>query len=373
VFELLDGNVSVSRLRQIEITDLLRRAQIAPTLNTTAYVAGRVVLVTGAGGSIGFELCRQVAHARPAALVLLGHGENSIHDAHIELRELYPDLRIIPTIADIRDKHRISSVFERLRPEIVFHAAAHKHVPLMEENPEEAVTNNILGTHHMLEAAVEFGAERLVMISSDKAVSPASIMGASKRIAEMLVRDVARRTSRPFVVVRFGNVMGSRGSVVPHFKRQIERGGPVTLTHPDMKRFFMTIPEAVHLVLEAGGLGRGGELFVLKMGDPVLITDLAQDLIKLSGFTPDEVPIVYTGMRPGEKLVEALWESGARIEPTAHPDILRVIEADDRVRKMPDILTAFADAVNDGNHLQIQAIFAHHIATFAPFISSEAT
>ncbi len=374
VFELLDGDVSVSRLRQIEISDLLRRAQVMPTVNASTYVAGRTVLVTGAGGSIGFELCRQVARARPASLVLLGHGENSIFDAQVELRELYPDLKVISVIADIRDQRRIRQVFDRRRPAIVFHAAAHKHVPLMEENPEEAITNNIVGTHHVLEAAIEFGAERFVLISSDKAVSPSSIMGASKRVAEMLVRDAARRTSRGYVVVRFGNVLGSRGSVVPHFKRQIERGRPVTLTHPDMKRFFMTIPEAVHLVLEAGGMGRGGELFVLKMGEPVRILDLAEDLIKLSGLTLEEVPIVYTGIRSGEKLEEALWETGATTESTLHPDVLRVIEADEtRASEVPELVKTFAKAAEQGDHLQIQAMLVHQIHTFAPSLESETT
>lgn len=372
VFELLDGNVSVSRLRQIDITDLLRRSQVAPGVNASAYVAGRTVLVTGAGGSIGFELCRQVARARPASLVLLGHGENSIFDAQVELRERYPSLNVIAVIADIRDRHRMRQLFDRLRPMIVFHAAAHKHVPLMEDNPEEAITNNIIGTHNVLEAAMEFGAERFVLISSDKAVSPSSVMGASKRAAEMLVRDAARRTSGAYVVVRFGNVLGSRGSVVPQFKRQIERGGPVTLTHPEMKRFFMTIPEAVHLVLEAGGMGRGGELFVLKMGEPVRIVDLAEDLIKLSGFTLEEVPIVYTGTRPGEKLEEALWEEGAATELTPHPDVLRVIEADDTSgRDIPELLRTFAAAAERGDRLLMQAVLAHHIPTFAPFLEGE--
>jgi FlaA1/EpsC-like NDP-sugar epimerase len=330
-------------------------------------VAGRTVLVTGAGGSIGSELCRQVAHARPASLVLLGHGENSIFDAQVELHERYPGLKVVSVIADIRDRRRIRQVFDRLRPAIVLHAAAHKHVPLMEENPEEAITNNIVGTHHVLEAAIECGAERFVMISSDKAVSPSSIMGASKRMAEMVVRDAARRTGRAYVVVRFGNVLGSRGSVVPHFKRQIERGGPVTLTHPDMKRFFMTIPEAVHLVLEAGGMGRGGELFVLKMGEPVRIVDLAEDLIKLSGLTLEEVPIVFTGIRPGEKLEEALWETGAATEPTPHPDVLRVIEGDNSGGEISDLLKRFTTAAEQGDYRLIQTLLAHHIPTFAPF------
>jgi FlaA1/EpsC-like NDP-sugar epimerase len=374
VFELLDGNVSVGRLRQIEISDLLRRAQVMPTMSGLSYVAGRTVLVTGAGGSIGSELCRQVARARPASVILLGHGENSIFDVQVELRELYPSLAVMSVIADIRDRRRIRQVFDRLRPALVLHAAAHKHVPLMEENPEEAVSNNIVGTHYVLEAAVEFGVERFVFISSDKAVSPASIMGASKRVAEMLVRDAARRTSTGYVVVRFGNVLGSRGSVVPHFKRQIERGGPITLTHPDMKRFFMTVPEAVHLVLEVGGMGHGGELFVLKMGEPVRIVDLAEDLIKLSGLTPEEIPIVYTGVRPGEKLEEELWEKDAITEPTSHPDVLRVIEADDpRGREIPGLLQTLATAVEQGDHLKIQAMLMHQIPTFVPFITEQPT
>ena len=372
VFELLDGNVSVSRLRKIEISDLLRRAQVMPAVNASVYVEGRTVLVTGAGGSIGSELCRQLARVRPRSLVLLGHGENSIFDMQVELRECFPDLKVVAVIADIRDQRRIQQVFDRLRPSIVFHAAAHKHVPLMEENPEEAITNNIIGTHHVLEAAMEFGTKRFVMISSDKAVSPSSMMGASKRVAEMLVRDAARRTSHGYVVVRFGNVLGSRGSVVPHFKRQIEHGGPITLTHPDMKRFFMTIPEAVHLVLEAGGMGRGGELFVLKMGESVRIVDLAEDLIKLSGLTLDEMPIVFTGIRPGEKLEEALWETGALTQATHHPDVLRVIETDDASgHEIPELLKTLAAALEQADPLQIRAVLAHHIPAFAPFLQGE--
>ena len=365
VFELLDGNVSVSRLRPIEIADLLRRAQVMPELTASTYVKGGTVLVTGAGGSIGSELCRQVAGARPASIILLGHGENSIFDIQVELRERYPSVRVVAVIADIRDQGRIRQTFDRLRPTIVFHAAAPTHVPLMDDTPQEAVTNNIVGTHNVLEAAIEFGVERFVLISSDKAVSPSSIMGASKRMAETLVREAARRTSRGFAVVRFGNVLGSRGSVVPHFKRQIERGGPVTLTHPDMKRFFMTIPEAVHLVLEAGGMARGGELFVLKMGKPVRIVDLAEDLIKLSGFTLEEVPIVFSGIRPGEKLEEFLWETGAATESTPHPDVLRVIESD-AATDVTALLTTIASAVHEGDDLQIIAFLAHQIPTFAP-------
>jgi FlaA1/EpsC-like NDP-sugar epimerase len=326
VFELLGGSVSVSRLRQVDIADLLRRTPVEAGPDAAGYIQGRTVLVTGAGGSIGFELSRQVAYASPACLALVGHGENSIFDAYGHLREAFPHVRIEPIIADIRDRGRILRVFERVRPEVVFHAAAHKHVPLMEGNPEEAISNNVLGTQNVVDAAIRVGTGRLVMISSDKAVSPSSLMGASKRVAEALVRAAALRANRPFVVVRFGNVLGSRGSVVPAFKKQIEAGGPITITHPDMKRFFMTIPEAVHLVLQAAGLGKGGELFVLKMGEPLRIVQLAEDLIRLSGLSPDEVPFVYTGLRPGEKLEEALWEEDAQLEDTAHPEVLKVTE-----------------------------------------------
>lgn len=326
VFELIDGQVSVSRLREIQITDLLRRTPAACSPAGPAYLAGRTVLITGAGGSIGSELCRQVARAGPATLVLLGHGENSIFEISGQLRQALPRVSLACVVADIRDQRRLDAVFDRFRPDVVFHAAAHKHVPLMEENPEEAVTNNILGTYNVVTAAGRVGARRLVMISSDKAVEPSSVMGASKRVAEAVVRDAARRFGHAFVTVRFGNVLGSRGSVVPLFKRQIEQGGPITITHPEMTRFFMTIPEAVHLVLEAGGLGDGGELFVLNMGQPLRIVDLAEDMIRLSGMDPGEIRIVYTGLRPGEKLEEQLWEADSQVAPTKNGDVLRVTE-----------------------------------------------
>ncbi|MBA2305513.1 MAG: polysaccharide biosynthesis protein [Acidobacteria bacterium] len=361
VFELLDGAVNVSRLRQIEITDLLRRAPVSGQRTPDEYLAGRVVLVTGAGGSIGMELCRQVARANPLAIVLVGHGENSIFDAEQELRRTFSKVMLRPVIGDIRDERRMQDIFEAWRPSVVFHAAAHKHVPLMEENPEEAITNNIFGTAVLVRAALAHGAERFVLISTDKAVAPTSIMGASKRVAESIVTDAAHRSGRPFVSVRFGNVLGSRGSAVPHFKRQIEMGGPLTITHPDMRRFFMTIPEAVHLVLQAGGMGAGHELFVLDMGEPIRIVDLAQDVIKLSGYTLDEIPIVYTGMRPGEKLIEALWEPDARVEPTAHPEILRVEEQ----AATPDIDKLLADFARAGKERgAIEAALKRWVTTY---------
>jgi FlaA1/EpsC-like NDP-sugar epimerase len=326
IYELLGGKVSVSRLREVEISDLLRREPAAIDDEAVGRtLAGKRILVTGAGGSIGLELCRQITRWRPAELALLGHGENSIFEALLELEDNYGDLPMHPVIADIRDEPRIQSVFERFRPDVVFHAAAHKHVPLMEINVEEAVSNNVLGTQTVVNAALAHGTERLVLISTDKAVHPFNVMGATKRVAELIVRDAARRSGRPYASVRFGNVLGSRGSIVPLFKRQIAQGGPVTITHPDMKRYFMTIPEAVHLVLQAAGMGEGGEVFVLRMGEQVSVLELAQDLIRLSGLQPGrDIEIVFTGARAGEKLSESLWDEGMSYDPTEHPDIVRV-------------------------------------------------
>jgi FlaA1/EpsC-like NDP-sugar epimerase len=366
MFELLDGNVSISRLRDIDINDLLRRTEVEQNSSAGEYVAGRTVLVTGAGGSIGLELCRQVAHRQPGLLVLLGHGENSLFDAHAHLRTTFPAVKLKIVVADIRDDARIARVFRRVRPDVVFHAAAHKHVPLMEENPEEAVSNNVLGTRNVVQAALDVATERLVLISSDKAVSPSSLMGASKRLAEGVVQAAARRHRRAFVVVRFGNVLGSRGSVVPVFKQQIEHGGPITITHPEMRRFFMTIPEAVHLVLEAGGMGTGGELFVLKMGDPVRIVDLAQDLIRLSGPSADGIAIEFTGVRPGEKLEEALWEAQAEIAGTTHAEVLQVREpAAWPADAFDEVLESLQQAVAAGEPRTIEAIIAQTIPAFA--------
>jgi FlaA1/EpsC-like NDP-sugar epimerase len=332
IIELIGGKVSVNRLREVEITDLLRRepAQIDDKL-VGKILSGKRVLVTGAGGSIGREICRQVARWGPAELVLLGHGENSIFEAMLELQEDFSSLPIQPVIADVRDLMRLQLIFKAHRPEVVFHAAAHKHVPLMEYNIEEAITNNVIGTRNVLQVAREMQVDRLVLISTDKAVKPVNVYGATKRLAEMLVLAGAHRTGRAFSVVRFGNVLGSRGSVVPIFKSQIARGGPVLVTHPEMERYFMTIPEAVHLVLQAGAMGRGGEAFILNMGDQVRIVDLAEDLIRLSGLEPDrDIEIVFTGIRPGEKLSEDLWEQGSHFQPTAHPEIFRS-EADEIV------------------------------------------
>jgi len=326
LYELIGGKVNVNRLREVDITDLLQRepAHIRNEL-VGGCLSGKRVLVTGAGGSIGRELCRQIARWGPETLIMLGHGENSIFEAFLDLHDNFPSLPLIPVIADVRDLERLENVFTTLRPQIVFHAAAHKHVPLMETNVEDAISNNILGTRNLVTAAGQVEVERLVLISSDKAVRPINVMGATKRIAEMIVLDAAQRTGRAYSAVRFGNVLGSRGSVVPRFKRQIAMGGPVTVTHPDMKRYFMTIPEAVHLVLQTAAMGQGGELFLLNMGQQVRILDLAEDLIRLSGLEPGkDIEIVYTGVRPGEKLSEDLWETGTTYQKTEHPEIFRV-------------------------------------------------
>ncbi|MFN8465850.1 MAG: nucleoside-diphosphate sugar epimerase/dehydratase [Caldilineaceae bacterium] len=327
IYSLL-GNVDLSHLRKIEIEDLLRREPIQTDTSTVSeLLRGRRVLVTGGGGSIGSELCRQILRCQPAELILLGHGENSIFEIHNELKreagrmgEAAPRLR--PVIADVRFADRICRLFLELQPHIVFHAAAHKHVPLMEENPAEAITNNVLGTRNVVNASLAAGVERFVMISTDKAVNPTSVMGASKRAAELVVHEAAIASKKPFLAVRFGNVLGSRGSVVLTFKQQIAAGGPVTVTHPDMKRYFMTIPEAVQLVLQGAALSQGGEVFMLDMGEPVKIVDLAHDLIALSGLEVGrDIDVVYTGLRPGEKLFEEMFAAGEQYERTQHQKI----------------------------------------------------
>ena len=330
IYELIGGKINVGRLREVEITDLLRRASVE--IDTTligSNLSGKRVLITGAGGSIGRELCRQIARWGPEALILLGHGENTIFETLLELENNFPSLPLHPVVADIRNLDRLSNVFDHFQPQLVFHAAAHKHVPLMEINVEEAITNNVIGTRNVVEASLNSEVDRLVMISTDKAIRPTSIMGSTKRMAEMLVLDAAHRTGRPYSVVRFGNVLGSRGSVIPIFKQQIANGGPVTITHPDMQRFFMTIPEAVHLVLQAAAMGQGGEVFILRMGEQVKVLQLADDLIRLSGLEPEkDIEIVFTGIRPGEKLSEELWDQWAIFEPTVHSDIVQLVDED---------------------------------------------
>lgn len=329
MFEILSGRVSVNSLRPVQIEDLLRRDPIRIELDRVGeLVEGRTVMVSGAGGSIGSEIARQVAALGPAELVVLGHGENSIFNITQELTERFPGVSIAPVVADVRDRQRVDHAFAAHRPAVVLHAAAHKHVPLMEINVSEAITNNIGGSRNMAEAAVEYGVERFVMISTDKAVRATNVMGATKRAAEQVVQNLAVAHNRNFISVRFGNVLGSRGSVVPIFLRQIEAGGPVTVTHPEMRRYFMTIPESVQLVLQAAVLGRGGEVFVLDMGEPVRIVDLARDLIRLSGLEEGkDIDIQFTGVRPGEKLYEELFFGREQAEATDHAKVLRAKHA----------------------------------------------
>jgi FlaA1/EpsC-like NDP-sugar epimerase len=337
--------VAIASLRRVEIQDLLRRDPIQTNLEQVRSLAtGETVLVTGAGGSIGSELCRQLALLDPAEIVLLGHGENSIFDVLAELTERFPSVTAIPIITDVRDRDRLRQVFSQYRPYAVFHAAAHKHVPLMEGNVAEAVTNNVLGTKNVAELSAEFGVEHLVMISTDKAVRPTNIMGATKRVAEQIVQEIAEAHQRKFVAVRFGNVLGSRGSVIPTFLRQIQAGGPVTVTHPEMRRYFMTIPEAVQLVLQAGAIGQGGEVFVLDMGEPIRVLDLATDLIRLSGLeVGTDIEIRFSGTRPGEKLFEELFFDSESAIPTDHPKVLRAKNG-----VLPMGLSTVVDVLVDG-------------------------
>ena len=323
IFELIDGQVTVQQLRDVDVADLLGRDPVQLDVEEiTGYLKGKRVLVTGAGGSIGSELCRQIAKMSPRSLTLLGKGENSIYEINSELRGKYKGLNIAPVIADVRDKERIDGIFADVRPQVVFHAAAHKHVPLMEYQPVEAVRNNIFGTKTVAEAAHRFGVEAFVMISTDKAVNPTSVMGATKRVSELVIQSISKQSDTKFTVVRFGNVLGSRGSVIPLFKKQIARGGPITITHPDMVRYFMTIPEAAQLVMEAGAIAKGGEIFVLDMGEPVKIVDMAKDLIELSGLVPDQdIEIEFSGLRPGEKLYEELLTAEEGTTSTKHKKI----------------------------------------------------
>lgn len=316
IYQLVNGEVNINTLKEVDVNDLLGREPVEVDLSAILdYVAGKTVLVTGGGGSIGSELCRQVAEHNPKRLVIVDIYENTTYDIQNELKHKYPYLKLSVLIASVRNTKRIHMIFEKYRPDIVYHAAAHKHVPLMEDSPNEAVKNNVLGTWKIVQAADKWNVKRFVLISTDKAVNPTNIMGATKRICEMIVQTYNDRSQTEFVSVRFGNVLGSNGSVIPLFKSQIARGGPVTVTHPEIIRYFMTIPEAVSLVLQAGVYARGGEIFVLDMGEPVKIVDLARNLILLSGHKPDEdIPIVFTGLRPGEKLYEEmlLKEEGLR-------------------------------------------------------------
>ncbi|WP_088070474.1 polysaccharide biosynthesis protein [Gottfriedia luciferensis] len=322
--DLVTGKVSVNQFRDVQVEDLLGRNEVDMDIESISdSITNKVVLVSGAGGSIGSEISRQVSRFNPKQLILLGHGENSIYSIEMELKERYSgsDIQFITEIADLQDAKKMMAVMERYNPDVVYHAAAHKHVPLMERNPEEAFKNNVVGTMNIAKAASWYGVKSFVMISTDKAVNPTSVMGASKKLAEMIIQDMDTKSDTKFVAVRFGNVLGSRGSVIPLFKKQIEKGGPVTVTHPEMVRYFMTIPEASKLVIQAGALAKGGEIFILDMGDPIKIVDLAKNLILLSGNSIEEIGVEFTGMRPGEKLFEELLKADEVHEEQIYPKI----------------------------------------------------
>lgn len=320
LYQMVQGDVSVSKLRDVEIEDLLGRDPIRiQNEDVMGCVENKTILITGGGGSIGSELCRQIAAHNPKRLIIFDIYENNAYDIQQELKKAHPDLDLIVLIGSVRNTHRINSVMETYRPDMVYHAAAHKHVPLMEDSPNESIKNNVFGTYKTACAADKYGVKRFILISTDKAVNPTNIMGASKRLCEMVIQTLNNRSKTEFVAVRFGNVLGSNGSVIPLFKKQIQAGGPVTVTHPDIIRYFMTIPEAVSLVLQAGANAKGGEIFVLDMGEPVKIVDLAYNMIKLSGFIPNEdIKIEFTGLRPGEKLYEELLMSEEGLQDTAN-------------------------------------------------------
>ncbi len=373
VFEILSGKVGISQIRPVSLEDLLRRDPVnLETLEIAGYLEHRTVLVTGAGGSIGSEIVRQVARFAPTRVILLGRGENSVYIIQQEMRRTYPELETHAVIADVRDFATLRRAFERFKPQVVFHAAAHKHVPLMEENPWEAVANNIQGSSNIVDLCLEFEVQRLVNVSTDKAVNPTSVMGASKRVAEFLVQRGASRAkaNQDFVSVRFGNVLGSRGSVIPLFQEQIKVGGPVTITHPDMTRYFMTIPEASQLVLQAGGLADNGAVYVLDMGEPVKIVDLAKDVIRLSGFeVGKDIEIIFSGVRPGEKLFEELLTAEEGTSASKHTKIFVAKES-----APPDNfeaqLSVLKEAAAQGDANAVRAEFKRLIPTFRDFIAS---
>ena len=368
ITDIASGKLRVSQIRDVDINDLLGREAVRLDLDLIeVFARDKTVLVTGAGGSIGSEMCRQLCNFKPKLLLLIEQAENPLFYIERELHSKFPDVPVKAVICDITDKIRVEEIFEKYRPQVVIHSAAHKHVPLMELNPSEAIKNNILGTRTVADAADRYGSTNFVMISTDKAVNPTSIMGSSKRIAEMYIQDLNKTSKTHFVTVRFGNVLDSEGSVVPIFRKQIAEGGPVTVTHPDMKRYFMTIPEASQLVLQAATMGKGGEIFVLDMGEPVKIVDLARELITLSGFRPDEdIEINFIGPRPGEKLFEELSIKGEDMQPTRHPKIgiWKNIPMDrDRLRKGIDELVNLArtgGSHNSGIVLKIKELIPEY-------------
>nr|WP_242032205.1 nucleoside-diphosphate sugar epimerase/dehydratase [Aphanizomenon flos-aquae] len=385
IHEILNGRVRLDSIRDIKIEDLLRREPIHIDIKRVSkFIKDKTVLITGSGGSIGSELCRQIFRCHPAKIILIGHGENSVFNIQQELEQLIQILKnngqsvinipqIYTFIADIRVRSRLEYAFERFKPDVIFHAAAHKHVPLMELNPAEAITNNVIGTRNLIQVALQYNVEHFVMISTDKAVNPTNVMGASKRVAEMLVLQAAKQSGKSYVAVRFGNVLGSRGSVVPTFQKQILAGGPITVTHPDICRYFMTIPEAVQLVLQASVLGRSGEVLMLNMGEPVKIVDLAKELIHLSGYEVNkDIDIVFTGLRPGEKLFEELFIEGEEYEKTEHEKLLIVKNASQIIPSYLDITVETllgVAAKNDADSIML--LLSQLVAGYKPKLPEE--
>lgn len=372
-YQILNGEVSVTKLRDVEITDLLGRAQVrVNNAEILEALQGRVVMVTGGGGSIGSELCRQIAKSDPKMLIIFDIYENNAYAIQQELKRKHPDLNLVTLIGSVRNTRRVRSVIEKYRPDVIYHAAAHKHVPLMEDSPNEAIKNNVEGTYKVAQAAAQWGVKKFVLISTDKAVNPTNIMGASKRLCEMVVQMMNRQSDTDFVAVRFGNVLGSNGSVIPLFKKQIAEGGPVTVTDKRIIRYFMTIPEAVSLVLQASYYAKGGEIFVLDMGDPVKIDDMARNLIRLSGFVPDEdIKIVYTGLRPGEKLYEELLMKEEGMQETANELIFigKPIEMDDEdFKEKLELL----DRESRSESSRIKEIVAEIVPTYHPDLEHQA-
>jgi FlaA1/EpsC-like NDP-sugar epimerase len=378
VRDILRGDVTVSSIRPLALADLLARTPIpAEDKGLDALVGGKCVLVTGAGGSIGSELCRQIGRHRPARLILVERYENNLYAVENALGDLGVKSRVEVRgcLADVLDPVRMERIFAEYRPDLVFHAAAHKHVPIVEENPCEGVLNNVLGTHRVATLAKQFGAERLILVSTDKAVNPTNVMGATKRFAEYIVRSMNGSSSTRFITVRFGNVLGSNGSVVPRFQEQIANGGPVTVTHPDIERYFMLIPEAVHLVLEAARRGRGGEVFVLDMGDPIKILDLAQNMIRLAGYVPhEEVSIVYTGLRPGEKLFEELFDKEERVEQTTHPKLRKAVaDAVWSEQELAEALSRVSDTLESRDAASLlQEVLRRFVPSYHPVPAEDA-
>jgi FlaA1/EpsC-like NDP-sugar epimerase len=373
VFDILVGKLSIAQIREVDVEDLLRRDPVTINMDDiAAYLQDRSVLVTGAGGSIGSEIARQVTHFQPRQLLLVERDETAVYLFERELRENHPGLDLITVVADIQRKEKMAQLFEQYRPQVIFHAAALKHVPVMEHNPDQAVLNNVLGTKNLLDLALQFGVERFVNISTDKAIHPTSVMGASKRVAELLVTLASEQVEshQAYVSVRFGNVLGSRGSVVPIFREQIRRGGPVTVTHPDMTRYFMSIPEASQLVLEAAALGENGVVYLLDMGEPVKIVELAHDLIRLSALQPEtDISIEYVGQRPGEKLTEELLTAEEGAEPTRHEKILVVRKNSGPADGFTPVLEELLVAASECDEAQIRLLLRELVPTYQPGVS----